>query len=263
VTRTYAADGQGSIRNLTARDDGTVTDSYWYTAFGEEPAKVGTTENEFRYVGEELDANSGFYYNRATWMSPKSGRFVSVDPAVGDALSPVTLHRYLYAGAGPVSSVDPSGEGFLLADVTMAATLYVLITTIAVSPVYRGDVRTNVALCSRWGDLHPHSSVCLGDKCHGLWPVNPASLLWFGEKGQIQPDNKEQLYRPSDCQTVVLAPSCDKRKFEKCIDREMGTEWEYAGHWSLMLHVASFGYRGSCYYWAQDVISTCRKEVCP
>ena len=105
----YIADGQGSIRQLTD-SDGTVTDTYDYYAFGEELSRTGTTENSFRYVGEQYDPNCGFYYLRARWMDPALGRFVSVDPFAGDPQSPMSLHRYLYANASPVSFMDPTGK---------------------------------------------------------------------------------------------------------------------------------------------------------
>lgn len=108
-TRYYAADGQGSVRELTDAA-GVVTDEYWYTAFGEELAKAGTTENEFRYVGEQWDPNAGFVYLRARWMDPGRGRFVSVDPFAGDPMGPVSLHRYLYANGSPETFSDPTGK---------------------------------------------------------------------------------------------------------------------------------------------------------
>jgi RHS repeat-associated protein len=109
----YISDGQGSIRQLTAVA-GDVTDTYDYFAFGEILNKTGTTENEFQYVGEQVDVNSGFYYNRARWMNPNNGRFVSVDPFVGDKLSPISLHRYLYGNSSPISYSDPSGRNSIV-----------------------------------------------------------------------------------------------------------------------------------------------------
>jgi RHS repeat-associated protein len=105
----YVADGQGSIRALTDVN-GNVTDTYYYTAFGEELAKTGTTENEFRYVGEQWDPNIGWYYNRARWLNPAIGRFTSVDPFEGCIECGFSLHRYLYANVNPINNVDPSGE---------------------------------------------------------------------------------------------------------------------------------------------------------
>jgi RHS repeat-associated protein len=108
----YIADGQGSIRNLTDTA-GNITDVYYYNAFGEELAKSGSTENEFRYVGEQWDPNAGFYYLRARWMDPGTGKFVSVDSYEGDPQTPISLHRYLYCGVDPVNQSDPAGANFL------------------------------------------------------------------------------------------------------------------------------------------------------
>jgi RHS repeat-associated protein len=118
----YVADGQGSIRALTDTS-GTITDTYFYTAFGEELAKTGTTENEFRYVGEQWDPNAGFYYLRARWYDQSTGRFASVDPYAGDPQAPVSLHRYLYGSASPVVFVDPSGKFFTIGEIMMAGAI--------------------------------------------------------------------------------------------------------------------------------------------
>ncbi len=109
TSKYFLADGQGSVRML-ADSIGAITDSMYYTSFGENLFSSGSTVNDFRYVGEQLDGNSGFYYNRARWMDPGTGRFVGVDPYGGDPQAPVSLHRYLYANANPVNFSDPSGR---------------------------------------------------------------------------------------------------------------------------------------------------------
>jgi RHS repeat-associated protein len=130
-TSFYLADGQGSIRQLTDTA-GVVTDTWLYSAFGVELARTGTSENEFRYVGEQFDANSGFYYNRARWMDPSAGRFVSVDRYVGDPQAPVSLHRYLYANQSPVSFKDPTGNWTLVEVSFTVARLGFLYTNVAI-----------------------------------------------------------------------------------------------------------------------------------
>jgi RHS repeat-associated protein len=107
--RVFLADGQGSIRELV-NAVGNVTDTYDYFAFGEILNRTGSTENEWTYTGEAYDPNVGFIYLRARWMNPENGRFTSVDPYSGDPQAPVSLHRYLYANASPVSFSDASGE---------------------------------------------------------------------------------------------------------------------------------------------------------
>jgi RHS repeat-associated protein len=107
-TRFYHADGLASIRRLTD-EAGNVTDAYSFTAFGELLTHTGSDPNAYLFAGQPLDPNSGFYYNRARWMDPRTGRFVSLDTHPGVATDPASLHKYLYAAADPVNNVDPSG----------------------------------------------------------------------------------------------------------------------------------------------------------
>ncbi len=111
--RFYHSDGLGSIRVLTD-ESGSVTDTYTYSAFGELLDHTGSDPNAYLYAGEPLDSSSGFYFQRARWMDPRVGRFASVDPFEGSILSPVSLHRYLYASNDPVDNIDPTGEESLV-----------------------------------------------------------------------------------------------------------------------------------------------------
>jgi RHS repeat-associated protein len=143
-THTYVADGQGSIRQLT-NGAGLVTDEYFYTAFGVQLARTGTTVNPFQYVGEAFDPNAGFYYNRARWYDPANGRFTSVDPIFGIPQAPVSLHKYLYAGSSPISFKDPTGK-FTLVD---------LCITIAICDILS---RTYYPLLARLTDFTTNSA---------------------------------------------------------------------------------------------------------
>lgn len=62
------------------------------------------------FTAEQYDPNAGFYYLRARWMNPETGRFITTDPFEGIDRDPVSLHKYLYAANNPVMFVDPSGE---------------------------------------------------------------------------------------------------------------------------------------------------------
>jgi RHS repeat-associated protein len=105
----YHADGQGSIRMLS-NAAGDISDTWHYDAFGNELGRTGTTVNDYRFVGEPVDANTGFYYLRARWMNPEVGRFASLDTFPGFARDPASLHKYLYANGDPVNRLDPSGN---------------------------------------------------------------------------------------------------------------------------------------------------------
>jgi RHS repeat-associated protein len=127
TTRYYHADGIGSIRALTD-EAGNVTDTYTYTAFGEQLSHTGTDPQPYAFAGEPYDPNSGFQYHRARWMDPRVGRFASMDPWAGTRFEPATLHRYLYAAASPIDSVDPSGLHTLS---NLAATMTFMVTVLA------------------------------------------------------------------------------------------------------------------------------------
>jgi len=105
----YGYDGHGSTRYLT-NTAGAVTDTYTYDAFGNLIARTGTTPNDYLYSGEQYDPNIGFYYLRARYMNPSSGRFFGLDKYPSDAFDPRTLHRYTYALNNPVAMIDPSGN---------------------------------------------------------------------------------------------------------------------------------------------------------
>mgnify|MGYP002609253247 FL=1 len=100
----YVYDGHGSVRAL-ADENGKVTDKYVYDAFG----NVGSTKNDFLFCGEQFDPVTGLYYLRARYMNPSVGRFITMDSYEGSIDDPVSLHKYLYANANPVSNSDPSG----------------------------------------------------------------------------------------------------------------------------------------------------------
>lgn len=121
-THWYHFDGLGSTRMLTG-ENGAVTDTFDYDAFGNLIARTGTTDNPFLFTGQRYDANSGFYYLRARYYQPRVGRFASFDPWDGDVYSPATLHKYLYTANDPLNKFDPTGNFFTINDVMTATTV--------------------------------------------------------------------------------------------------------------------------------------------
>ncbi len=108
----YVYDGHGSVRALF-NEEGKVTDRYVYDAFGNLISSIGSTQNDFLFAGEQFDPITGLYYLRARYMNPSVGMFISMDSYDGSIDDPVSLHKYLYANANPVSNSDPSGYSSL------------------------------------------------------------------------------------------------------------------------------------------------------
>lgn len=104
----YGCDGMGNVRQLT-NTAGAISDAYDYDAFGNLINSTGSTPNVYMYRGEAFDSDLGLYYLRARWMNPLTGHFMTRDPYDGYIGTPVTLHKYLYAGSDPVNHVDPRG----------------------------------------------------------------------------------------------------------------------------------------------------------
>jgi RHS repeat-associated protein len=86
-----------------------------------------------KFTGKELDAETGLYYYGARYLDPKTSRWLSGDPAMGEyfpvapinddakkhnenlpgqggVFNYVNLHAYHYAGNNPVKYTDPDGK---------------------------------------------------------------------------------------------------------------------------------------------------------
>ena len=129
--RYYVYDGHGSVRQLTDAD-GAVTDSYIYDAFGNLRDHLGDSDNRYLYAGEQYDPASGLYYLRARYYGPANGRFLTHDPYPGRLNEPVSLHKYLYGNANPVSYVDPGGEFSSLISTLEAMAVANIVTAIGI-----------------------------------------------------------------------------------------------------------------------------------
>ena len=108
-------------------EDGSVTDTYTYDAFGNLLRSTGRTANNYRYCGEQFDSTTGLYYLRARYMDTSTGRFISQDSYAGSIDDPVSLHKYLYANSNPVMYADPSGYMSLLGEIAVTTCIDILV----------------------------------------------------------------------------------------------------------------------------------------
>jgi RHS repeat-associated protein len=115
VTYMHYYDALGSTVALTDQN-GNVTDTYVYSATGEELHRIGTSESPFRWNGDSgyyWDVEVQMYYVRARTYSPPLSRWLSEDP-LGFVAGP---NKYRYVAGQPTTLSDPSGKDFIaLAD---------------------------------------------------------------------------------------------------------------------------------------------------
>src|SRR5208283_652578 len=151
----YGYDGGGTVRLLTD-STGSVTDTYDYDAFGNEVNTTGSAPNVYLYRGEQYDSDLLLYYLRARYFNPLTGRFVTRDIEVANALTHGTCRRcakascnalhptptetnkslppYLYADGNPVNKLDRSGHSATLENtftLTMTAVATVAMIRVA------------------------------------------------------------------------------------------------------------------------------------
>ena len=107
----FGTDGHGSTRFLTDAS-ANLTDTYTFDAYGllMPGASSGSTPNNYLYCGQQWDSDLGFYYLRARYYKPDSGRFWTMDTYEGNSEDPLSLHKYLYCKGNPVNGRDPSGH---------------------------------------------------------------------------------------------------------------------------------------------------------
>ncbi|ELS31336.1 MULTISPECIES: RHS repeat-associated core domain-containing protein, partial [Pseudanabaena] len=117
----YIYDGLGSTRALT-NAAGTVTDSYNYDAYGTLLNSTGSSENSYRFAGEQFDKNLNQYYLRDRYYNQGVGRFTRSDSYQGNISNPLSLNKYLYANGNPVGFIDPTGK-FSIAEFSAAESI--------------------------------------------------------------------------------------------------------------------------------------------
>ncbi len=129
----HHGDRLGSLRLATGAG-GMTAGTEAFDAFGRSLSRTGDVSSEFRFTGEARDPVTGLDYLRARSYDPATGRFTAADPYSRDPRDPVSLHRYLYAGADPVNGTDPSGRN------TLAEVLTTLFIRTAIGAAIQGGI---------------------------------------------------------------------------------------------------------------------------
>jgi RHS repeat-associated protein len=102
----YLTDRLGTVRDIVS-GQGTELDHIVYDSFGSVVTETNATNGDrFKYAGQEYDATTGMYFDRARYYEAVTGRFMSLDP-LGFAAGDANLFRYV--GNDTTNGVDPSG----------------------------------------------------------------------------------------------------------------------------------------------------------
>ena len=105
----YSFDEAGSTAMLTA-DDGSITDAYGITPYGESVTQMGTTDNPFTFQGKwgvMQEAGTSLFYMRYRYYDSALARFLTRDPV--RSIDPREVNPYQYVVGNPISRTDPLG----------------------------------------------------------------------------------------------------------------------------------------------------------
>ncbi|MFC9598740.1 DNRLRE domain-containing protein [Peribacillus butanolivorans] len=110
-TYTFHTNAHGDITSVTD-DAGTVVANFEYDAWGNHLKESGTFTSQvpFRYAGYRYDSETKLYYLQQRYYNSEIGRFLTLDPQLGEKENPITQNSYSYADNNPVMLVDPDGE---------------------------------------------------------------------------------------------------------------------------------------------------------
>ncbi len=103
--------GRASVKQVVDSSQA-VENSYSYEAFGQATVGQSDVANPYLFVGGygvQWESTPSLYFMQARYYGPSVGRFLSEDPYGGSPQDPMSLHRYLYCGNGPVSRTDVAG----------------------------------------------------------------------------------------------------------------------------------------------------------
>ena len=124
----YHTDGLGSIKNLT-NTNAIVENTYEYDDYGN-VTQSGNIENPYTYTGREWEAAIGLYYYRTRFYDAEVGRFLTKDVEFGNIRRPSSFNRYNYVEGNPINYVDPTGEEFATAIITVGLAIITIVDVV-------------------------------------------------------------------------------------------------------------------------------------
>jgi RHS repeat-associated protein len=100
---------------------GTLKGTALYDPWGQVLSSTGEmatvpAQGAFGFQSDLTDTATGQVDMGVRAYEPTLGRFSSPDPLLGELTDPISLNRYLYGGASPITYADPTGLKFIGAD---------------------------------------------------------------------------------------------------------------------------------------------------
>jgi RHS repeat-associated protein len=110
-TYSFHSNAHGDITTVT-NETGTTVANFEYDTWGNILKETGTfaADVPFRYSGYRYDTETKLYYLQQRYYNPELGRFLTLDPQLGDKENPITQNGYSYADNNAVNLVDFNGE---------------------------------------------------------------------------------------------------------------------------------------------------------
>lgn len=125
---------------LITDESGGIAGEFGYFPFGTAAFSTGTDQTPYRFIGNELDSETGLVYCGSRYFDPHLGRFISPDLFIllnpEETLGlPANLNLYVYAMNNPMRLVDDEGAwwkwllGALIIAALVVATIIVGVAT--------------------------------------------------------------------------------------------------------------------------------------
>jgi RHS repeat-associated protein len=108
-TSYYIYNGHRDVVQLTD-ETGVQVNQYDYDEFGNPTLVEENRENPYRYSGYYYDRETGYYYLKARFYDPETGRFITEDTYTGTQDDPLSLNLYTYCQEDPIDNWDPDGH---------------------------------------------------------------------------------------------------------------------------------------------------------
>jgi RHS repeat-associated protein len=103
-------DRHGDLTWLANPGTGDVTGTFMFDPYGDPTATIGDTTPTVGFQGDYTDPASGEVWMGARWYSGSDAVFRSRDTVFGELSTPISLNRYTYAWANPLTYWDPDGR---------------------------------------------------------------------------------------------------------------------------------------------------------